>query len=112
MTLTQCSPPQRTFVFRVRFNTSPDLMMRSNSKLPFCVTGESVSNVRPLFLRFCIDFGNARLLGGEAGFKVLPGMGLGWLCAATSAMAGSFVGPFNMLVGRSVAVLLDKETRR
>ena len=27
--------PRRTFVFLVRFNTFPDLMIRSKSKLPF-----------------------------------------------------------------------------
>jgi len=63
------SLPQRTFVFRVRFKTSPDLMIRSNSKLPFWVTGDMVSNVRPLFRRFWIDLGNARLFGGEASFN-------------------------------------------
>jgi hypothetical protein len=33
------------FVLRVRFETWPDLMMRSNSKLPFWLTGEKVSRV-------------------------------------------------------------------
>lgn len=34
-----------TFVLLVRFSTSPDLMILSNSKLPFWFTGENVSKV-------------------------------------------------------------------
>lgn len=30
----------RTLVLRVRFNTEPALMMRSNSKQPFWLTGD------------------------------------------------------------------------
>jgi len=35
-----------TFVFLVRFNTSADFITRSNSKLPFWLTGEKVSRVK------------------------------------------------------------------
>lgn len=68
---------QPTFVFLVRFNTSPDFRMRSNSKLPFCVTGDSVSSTRFALLKVCTDGGICRLCGGDT---ARPALGIARGC--------------------------------
>jgi hypothetical protein len=59
-----------TFVLRVLFRTSPALMIRSNSKLPFSVTGEKGS--RAVRLRCACE--------AECDVGLLLGMGM--LCEA------------------------------
>lgn len=48
-----------TFVFRVRLCTSPLFSTRSNTKLPFWLTGEKVSRFRcPLRIPGVVSFGD------------------------------------------------------
>ena len=80
---------KRTLVFLVRFRTCPDLIILSNSKLPFCVTGEKVSNVRlPVRVDFAVNGGIAKVFGGwgvSPALEILRGLD----GEATSAIAGS-----------------------
>src|ERR1700761_4077986 len=72
-----------TFVFLVRFRTSPCLIIRSNSKLPFCVTGEKVSTVKWLGRNALAAGGIPKLVGVET---VRPALAVLLGGVATSAM--------------------------
>jgi hypothetical protein len=93
-----------TFVFLVRFNTWADFITRSNSKLPFWLTGENVSRVkcavRIAFSEGAVSsfielgaFWRGVELGGEVkesmkGAAIAPGNGL---CCNPALPHASFV---------------------
>ena len=80
----------QTFVFFVRFNTFPDLMILSKSKLPFWLTGENVSKVKcPLFRNDLVGGGIPKLVGGDTARPAL-GMLRGCDGVAISAMVPRF----------------------
>lgn len=73
----------RTLVFLVRFSTSPSLMMRSNSKLPFCATGD----MGP-YGEWPLEVGLRTGIFGAASVRPGFGMSLGREGVATLAMTG------------------------
>jgi hypothetical protein len=82
-----------TFVFRVRFCTSPLFNTRSNSKLPFWLTGENVSSWRCELRSFDAEEGGGSVAdegGGISRGAVRPGICRGCdgpMVLCTSAMA-------------------------
>lgn len=80
-----CAPRKvRTLVFRVRFSSSPDLRTRSNSKLPFWLTGEKTPRPRSPFSVASSGGGGVEvLILMRAG---LEGMDCGAAAGATSAI--------------------------
>lgn len=69
----------RTLVLRVRFSTEPALMMRSNSKQPFWLTGDMI----PAAGAWASTLEKRVWAGVLSGI----GMGLAGVCCALSAMA-------------------------
>lgn len=76
----------RAFVLRVRFTTVPALMMRSNSKQPFWLTGDMMSTLAFAILRFCI-WGGSSFMPAER-----MATGLAGVCWPSSVAAMSAVG--------------------
>jgi len=61
---------RRAFVLRVRFTTVPALMMRSNSKQPFWLTGDMMSTLVLAVFVWCKP--------GVSSFMPAERMGVGW----------------------------------
>ena len=101
----------RTLVLRVRFRTGPALMMRSNSKQPFWLTGDMTPVLCAwawrLQRRGCAGVLSFMGVGVGVG-KGAMGIGLAGVCCALSAMAA---GSLHQAAG-SVYVAVAKGNRR
>jgi hypothetical protein len=76
----------RAFVFLVRLTTVPALMMRSNSKQPFWLTGDMMSTLALSVLMLCI-WGGSSFMPAER-----IATGLAGVCWPSSVAAMSAVG--------------------